>query len=56
MEIVKNGKTYDVMETARKWRIKDQRGKVYISYEVSQKDCATIEDLQKYVDEINILN
>ena len=56
MEVVKNGKTYEVTETTQKWNIKNKLGIMSISYDVSKKDCATIEELQKYVDETDILN
>ena len=56
MEVVKNGKTYEVTETTQKWSIKNKLGIMSISYDVSKKDCATIEELQRYVNETDILN
>ena len=49
MSIEKNGTTYEVTETAAKWTLKAMDGKVSLSYEVSKKDCETLEELKEYV-------
>lgn len=54
MKVEKNGKSYDVSETADKWVLKSSSGKVDIKYEVSKRDCTTIEDLQKFITENDI--
>ncbi len=56
MEILKNGKTYEVKETSAKWIIKATSGIMDISYDISKKDCETFEDLKKYVEEAEVLN
>lgn len=49
MGIEKNGTTYEVKETAAKWTLKALGGKVSLAYEVSKKDCKTLEELKQYV-------
>ena len=49
MTVEKNGKSYEVTETATKWTLKAGTGKVALSYEVSKDDCATLEELRQYV-------
>ena len=48
MEITKDGKTYEVKETASKWRIKALDGKVKLTYELSKQDFESIDDVQDY--------
>lgn len=48
MEIVKNGKAYEVNETASKWIIRAMDGKVKLKYELSKKDFESIDDVQDY--------
>lgn len=49
MTVEKNGKSYEVTETATKWQLKTGEGKVKLSYEVSKDDCATLEELRQYI-------
>ena len=48
MEIVKDGKAYEVNETASKWIIRAMDGKVKLTYELSKQDFESINDVQDY--------
>ena len=48
MEIVKDGKVYEVNETASKWIIRAMDGKVKLAYELSKRDFESIDDVQNY--------
>lgn len=51
MTIEKNGKSYAVVETQKKWTLKAGEGKVALSIEVSKDDCRTADELRQYVAE-----
>lgn len=48
MEIVKDGKAYEVNETASKWIIRAMDGKVKLAYELSKRDFESVDDVQDY--------
>ncbi len=48
MEIAKDGKVYEVNETASKWIIRAMDGKVKVAYELSKRDFGSIDDVQDY--------
>lgn len=48
MEIAKDGKVYEVNETASKWIIRAMDGKVKLAYELSKRDFESIDDVQNY--------
>ena len=48
MEIVKDGKAYEVNETATKWIIRAMDGNVKVAYELSKRDFGSIDDVQDY--------
>ncbi len=56
MEIIKNGKAYEVKESSAKWIVKATSGIMNVSYEVSKTDCETFDDLKRYIEETDILN
>ncbi len=51
MEIMKNGKVYEVKETAKHWSVKTAASKLGVDYNVPKEICSTFEDLKKYIAE-----
>ncbi len=49
MVIVKGEKNYLVTESATKWTVKTDDGKLAISFDVSKEICGTIDELREYV-------
>ena len=49
MVIVKGEKTYTVTESATKWTVKTDSGKLELAFDVSKDICATIDELREYV-------
>lgn len=54
MEIMKNGKSYNVSETASKWIIKAMDGKVRLVYELSKSEFKSIDDVQEYFRKLEV--
>lgn len=49
MDIVKNGKTYNVTECIGKWVIKSASGKLSVSFDISKEICKTEDELHNYI-------
>lgn len=49
MIITKDDKTYAVKESAAKWTISTESGKLAVSYDVSKEICKTADELREYV-------
>ncbi len=49
MEIIKNGKTFRIEEKSDKWSIKRDADGVKVSYEISKKNCGSLEEVKEYI-------
>lgn len=49
MEILKDNRVYTVKESENKWTVKQENGKLSVSYEVSKELCETEQKLREYV-------
>ena len=55
MIIEKKGKVYIVKESASKWAVKTENGKLHVTYEVPKTLCPSEEDLRKYIEQDDII-
>ena len=55
MRIEIKGKSYEVIENEKKWKIQKEDGKVKLVYEVAKKDCGTMEELKQFLSDNEIL-
>lgn len=51
MEVMKNGKIYEINETAKQWNVKLIVSKVNTVFNVPKEICETFEDLKNYIAE-----
>lgn len=49
--IKKADKIYEVTENKSQWTVRLSNGKVKVAYQISKKDCPTIEDLKEFVEQ-----
>lgn len=49
MEIIKSGKTFRIEEKSDKWMVKRDADGVKVSYEISKKDCKSLEEVKDYI-------
>ena len=49
MIIEESGKAYTITECRDKWVIKNESGKLSVSFDIPKELCATIDELREYV-------
>lgn len=54
MIIEKNGTAYTVTDQGTFWKIESISGKLTVRYKISKSDCATIDDVCKYIHETDL--
>ena len=54
MEITKNGKTFHIEEKSDKWSVRREIDGVKVSYEISKKDCGSLEEVKEYIISNNV--
>ena len=49
MVIQKGESVYTVTESTENWTVRNENGKVFVSYDVSKALCPTFEELKQYI-------
>lgn len=49
--IKKDDKNYEVTESKSQWTVRLSNGKVKVEYQISKKDCPTLEDLKEFIEQ-----